>query len=82
MVQSGSWLASEAGVTVDTKWGGAKTFFSGEGLFYAALTGPGRIWLQTLPFSRLANRLSAAMGGSREQNLRGPDFPGKLLPGQ
>lgn len=41
MVQSGSWLAGEAGVTVDTKWGGAKTFFSGEGLFLLKCTGAG-----------------------------------------
>jgi uncharacterized protein (TIGR00266 family) len=41
MVQSGSWLASEAGVEVDTKWGGAKTFFSGEGLFLLRCTGAG-----------------------------------------
>jgi uncharacterized protein (TIGR00266 family) len=33
MVQSGSWLASDPAVDVDTKWGGARTFFSGEGLF-------------------------------------------------
>jgi uncharacterized protein (TIGR00266 family) len=41
MVQSGSWLAGEASVTVDTKWGGAKTFFSGEGLFLLKCTGQG-----------------------------------------
>ena len=41
MVQSGSWLASETGVDVDTKWGGAKTFFSGEGLFLLRCTGSG-----------------------------------------
>lgn len=41
MVQSGSWLAGEAGVTVDTKWGGAKTFFSGEGLFLLKCSGQG-----------------------------------------
>jgi uncharacterized protein (TIGR00266 family) len=41
MVQSGSWLASEVGVEVDTKWGGAKTFFSGEGLFLLRCTGAG-----------------------------------------
>lgn len=40
-VQSGSWLASEAGVVVDTKWGGAKTFFSGEGLFLLHCSGQG-----------------------------------------
>jgi uncharacterized protein (TIGR00266 family) len=41
MVQSGSWLASEIGVQVDTKWGGAKTFFSGEGLFLLRCSGAG-----------------------------------------
>jgi uncharacterized protein (TIGR00266 family) len=41
MVQSGSWLGGEAAVDVDTKWGGAKTFFSGEGLFLLRCTGQG-----------------------------------------
>ena len=41
MVQSGSWLASEAGVDVDTKWSGAKGFFSGEGLFLLRCSGQG-----------------------------------------
>jgi uncharacterized protein (TIGR00266 family) len=41
MVQSGSWLASEASVAVDTKWGGAKTFFSSEGLFLLRCSGAG-----------------------------------------
>jgi uncharacterized protein (TIGR00266 family) len=40
-VQSGSWVASEPGVDVDTKWGGAKTFFSGEGLFLLRCSGAG-----------------------------------------
>ncbi len=41
----------------------------GEGLFLATLTGPGRIWLQSLPFSRLAGRVYAAApqtGGKRK----------------
>ena len=41
MVQSGSWIASDPGVDVDTKWGGAKTFFSGEWLFLLRCTGQG-----------------------------------------
>jgi uncharacterized protein (TIGR00266 family) len=41
MVQSGSWLAGEASLTIDTKWGGAKTFFAGEGLFLLKCTGQG-----------------------------------------
>jgi uncharacterized protein (TIGR00266 family) len=40
-VQSGSWIASEPEVQVDTKWGGAKTFFSGEGLFLLRCSGAG-----------------------------------------
>jgi uncharacterized protein (TIGR00266 family) len=40
-VQSGSWIASEPSVEVDTKWGGAKTFFSGEGLFLLKCSGAG-----------------------------------------
>jgi uncharacterized protein (AIM24 family) len=48
---------------------GIKTaLFGGEGLFFARLTGPGRVVLQTLPFSRLADRIIAAApraGGER-----------------
>lgn len=43
--------------------------FGGEGLFYAALTGPGKVWIQSLPFSRLAKRVFAAApqtGGTRK----------------
>jgi uncharacterized protein (TIGR00266 family) len=40
---------------------GIKTaLFGGEGLFFATLTGPGRVWMQSLPFSRLASRVWAA----------------------
>src|SRR5260370_35054814 len=45
--------------------------FGGEGLFYATLTGPGHVVLQTLPFSRLANRIAAAVG-SRQEASKGP----------
>ena len=41
--------------------GMANVFFSGEGLFLAKLTGPGRIWLQTLPLSNLAGKLARYM---------------------
>ncbi|HEX8141739.1 MAG TPA: TIGR00266 family protein [Pyrinomonadaceae bacterium] len=40
-VQSSSYLAGDASLNVDTKWGGAKTFFSGEGLFVLQVTGTG-----------------------------------------
>ena len=47
--------------------GNIKTsLFGGEGLFFASMTGPGRVWLQTLPFSRLADRIHSAFRGDRE----------------
>ena len=58
--------------------GGVKSaLFGGEGLFFARLQGPGRVWIQSLPFARLAGRmLAAAMpagGGNRgEGSLLGP----------
>ena len=50
--------------------------FGGEGLFFATLRGPGRIWLQSLPLSRLANRIIAAVprlgkGGREEGSILG-----------
>lgn len=46
--------------------GGIKTaLFGGEGLFLATLRGPGKVWIQSLPFSRLADRMLAAVGGSK-----------------
>jgi len=45
MVQSGSWIASDTSVTVDAKWGGGKTFFSGEGLILLRCSGAGDLLL-------------------------------------
>jgi uncharacterized protein (AIM24 family) len=50
--------------------------FGGEGLFFATLQGPGRVWLQSLPLSRLANRIISAVpgvarGGREEGSLLG-----------
>ena len=47
MVQSGSFLAATDQITVDTKWGGAKTFFSKEGLFLLKCEGHGTIWVSS-----------------------------------
>jgi uncharacterized protein (TIGR00266 family) len=43
LVQSGSFLACSSTVDVDTKWGGARTFFAGEGLFMLKCTGSGHL---------------------------------------
>ena len=71
-VDTGCVVAYTDGVDFDIEYvGKVKTaLFGGEGLFFAVLRGPGRIWLQSLPFSRLASRVFAAApqtGGSREQ---------------
>ena len=53
--------------------------FGGEGLFYATLTGPGHVVLQTLPFSRLANRLMAAVSSHRDESKGLGGFAGDVL---
>ncbi len=47
LVQSGSFLAGADTITMDTKWGGAKTFFSGEGLFMLRISGTGQLILSS-----------------------------------
>ena len=61
-VDTGCIVGFQPSVEYDIKFvGGIKSaLFGGEGLFFATLRGPGRIWLQSLPFSRLADRIFAA----------------------
>jgi uncharacterized protein (TIGR00266 family) len=71
-VDTGCLVALQPSVGYDIQFvGKIKTaLFGGEGLFYAALTGPGRVWLQSLPFSRMADRIykaAPAAGGSRRE---------------
>jgi uncharacterized protein (TIGR00266 family) len=71
-VDTGCVVAIESTVDFDIQQaGGIKTaLFGGEGLFFAVLRGPGKIWLQSLPFSRLAGRMLQAApqrGGGREE---------------
>src|SRR5947208_16753044 len=58
-VDTGCLVAFDPTVTYDIELvGGIKTaLFGGEGLFFASITGPGRVWIQTLPFSRRADRI-------------------------
>ncbi|MDF2547216.1 MAG: hypothetical protein K0R93_2114 [Anaerosolibacter sp.] len=68
-VDTGCLVALTSEVDYDIQFvGGVKSaLFGGEGLFFATLTGPGKVWLQSLPFSRLADRMFSAsrsrMGG-------------------
>jgi len=61
-VDTGCVVAFESAVDFDIQFvGGIKSaLFGGEGLFFATLRGPGRVWLQSLPFSRLADRIYSA----------------------
>ncbi|NVJ25555.1 MULTISPECIES: TIGR00266 family protein [Myxococcus] len=85
-VDTGCIVAFQPTVDYDIQMvSGIKTaFFGGEGLFFATLRGPGKVWLQSLPFSRLAGRILAAArpGGSREEgSVLGGVGLGSLLGG-
>jgi hypothetical protein len=45
--------------------------FGGDGIFLASLTGPGRIWLQTLPIAQLAHKLMEYMPKQRKEAVEG-----------
>ena len=69
-VDTGCLVALQPSVDYDIQFvGKIKTaLFGGEGLFFATLQGPGRVWLQSLPFSRMADRIykaAPAAGGRR-----------------
>ncbi|MGY0196299.1 TIGR00266 family protein [Leptothrix sp. BB-4] len=88
LVDTGCVVAYTPGVSFEIQYvGKIKTaLFGGEGLFFAKLTGPGTIWLQSLPFSRLASRIFAAApqtggGGREEGSMLGGLAAGGLLGG-
>jgi len=77
-VDTGCIVAFQPTINYDIQMvGGIKSaLFGGEGLFFATLRGPGKIWLQSLPFSRLAGRIVAAAprtgrGGREEGSVLG-----------
>ena len=77
-VDTGCIVAFQPSVQYDIQYvGKIKTaLFGGEGLFFATLRGPGRVWLQSLPLSRLANRIISAVpgvgrGGKEEGSVLG-----------
>ena len=88
LVDTGCVVAYTPNVNFEIQYvGKIKTaLFGGEGLFFAKLTGPGTIWLQSLPFSRLASRVFAAApqtggGGRDEGSVLGGLATGGLLGG-
>ncbi|MFO0972038.1 MAG: TIGR00266 family protein [Phycisphaerae bacterium] len=69
-LDTGCLVALQPSVDYDIQFvGGIKNaLFGGEGLFIATLTGPGRVWMQSLPFSRLAGRVLANAVGSQRKD--------------
>jgi len=73
-VDTGCLVALQPSVNYDIQFvGKVKTaLFGGEGIFFATLTGPGKVWLQSLPLSRMADRIySAAPQVSRGRKEEG-----------
>jgi len=77
-VDTGCIVGFQPGVDFNIQYVGKikSALFGGEGLFFATLRGPGHVWLQSLPFSRLADRIVAAApktgrGGREEGSVLG-----------
>ena len=83
-VDTGCVVAFESGIEYDIERAGSlkSMFFGGEGLFLTTLQGSGRVWLQSLPFSRLADRILAhAPSAGGEQKGESSLF-GRLVNGE
>jgi uncharacterized protein (TIGR00266 family) len=78
-IDTGCLVAMTPDVSFEVQYvGKIKTaLFGGEGLFFAKVTGPGTVWMQSLPFSRLASRIFAA---APQNGGRGKE-EGSMLPG-
>ncbi|GGA31345.1 TIGR00266 family protein [Paenibacillus physcomitrellae] len=71
-LDTGCLVAFTSGVDYDIEFvkGVKSALFGGEGLFFATLRGPGKVWIQSLPFNRMADRILSASrfgGGRREE---------------
>lgn len=85
-VDTGCIVAFHPSIDYDIQFVGGlrNTLFGGEGLFFATLTGPGDVWLQSLPFVRLADRIHATGGTHGRQTDEGSILGGigKLIDGK
>ncbi|MBN2286091.1 MAG: TIGR00266 family protein [Tissierellales bacterium] len=81
-IDTGCLVAMTKSVEFDVQFAGdvKSALFGGEGLFIGTLKGPGVVWLQSLPFSRMANRVFAAAGSSKGET-KGVNSPIKELSG-
>ncbi|WP_304509914.1 TIGR00266 family protein [Anaerotignum sp.] len=69
-LDTGCLVAMTSNVDYDVEFAGSikSGLFGGEGLFLATLKGPGIVWLQSLPFSRMADKIYSAAGGSKGES--------------
>jgi uncharacterized protein (AIM24 family) len=71
-------MQSSVNYDIEFVGGFKNALFGGEGMFFATLEGPGRVFLQTMPLSRLADRINAAssFGGDTGESTLGSLFSG------
>ena len=83
-IDTGCVVAYTAGVDFDIEFikGIKNWMFGGEGLFFAVLRGPGKVWIQSLPISRLAGRLQLYSHGTRKEEGSILGGLGNLLDGR
>ncbi|MGE5379675.1 MAG: TIGR00266 family protein [Methylocystaceae bacterium] len=64
-------LTKDVDYDIEMVRGIKSAFFGGEGLFFATLRGPGTVWMQSLPFSRMADRIAHALPGGTGRSEEG-----------
>jgi uncharacterized protein (TIGR00266 family) len=80
-VDTGCIVAMDDSVDYDIKSiGNIRTsLFAGEGLFVAHLEGPGNVWLQTLPFARMAEKIASAVGSTKGESRGAAGLGGSIM---
>ncbi|GAA0179539.1 TIGR00266 family protein [Clostridium sediminicola] len=77
-IDTGCLVAMSESIVFDVQFAGdiKSGLFGGEGLFLGTLRGPGKVWLQSLPFSRMADKVySVAKGGKNKGETKGMSSP-------
>jgi uncharacterized protein (TIGR00266 family) len=82
-IDTGCLVAMTEGIDFDIQFASdiKSAIFGGEGIFFGLLRGEGEVWLQSLPFSRMADRVMSAAGGSRGETKKATANPVEELAG-
>ncbi len=81
-IDTGCLVGMSYTVRYDIKYTGSlkTSLFGGEGLFYATVSGPGRVWIQSLPINRLSNAIfSASLAGKGKGSIFGKLYLGFII---